>query len=243
MVLAERDVRDRPGDVDPVGRGGRVEGEGGCSERARVEDAAPPALPLTTPEDRVRAALREALDDTDRSVGPEHRRGRGRHEARGEALLGDPRAREPPARRESDEVERRRVVRLLERVRRRGPARGVEREARDAEQGALRCVGDDEHAPAAARADDQADPRPAGLDEHGVLCDAGDPAVDGRQRRDRRSASRRRHGSRASAAGPRSTRRAAIRRARPPARPARPPGRPPPPRPCPARAARARAGG
>ena len=185
MVLAEREVRDRPRDVDAVGGSRGEEGERRCAERARVEDPAPPALSLATPEDRVRAALREALDHADRPVRPEHRRGSRWDDARGEALLGDPGARELPGRGEADEVERRAVVRFVERVGDRGPPGRIERETGDAEQGSLRGVRDDEGAPAAGRADDEADPGPAGLDEDGVRREPDDASLGRRKRRDR----------------------------------------------------------
>jgi hypothetical protein len=82
-------------------------------------------------------------------------------------------------------VQRRLVVRLLEGVRDHGPARRVECEARDPEQGALRRICDHVHPPAAPGADDEADPGAPALDEDGVRREPGDPAFDRRKRRDR----------------------------------------------------------
>ena len=188
VVLAERRVGDRPEDVDAAGRGGGVEGEGGGTQSARVEDAAPPGGALAAPEDRVRAALRERLDDADGAVGPEHGHGRGREDARGEAVPRHARRPQAAVGAEPGQVEGRLVVGLLDRVRDRRPARGVQGQPRDAQQRPLGGVGDLDHPPAVAAADDEPDPASPPLDEHGVLRQARDAAFEARQRGDRRRA-------------------------------------------------------
>ena len=184
-ALSDGRIRDRPGEVDAVGRGGGVDGQGGAAERARVEDAAPPALALAAPEDRVRAALGERLDDPDRAVRQEHRRRGGREDALRKALRRDARRGEAAVRVHPHEVERRVLARFLDRVGDGRPARSIDREARDAQQRSFRGVPDVQDAPAAARADDEADPGAAALDEHGIPGDARHAAVQARQGGDR----------------------------------------------------------
>ena len=148
--LADRQVGDRPGDVDVVAGSRCVHRERRDPERARVQHASPPALALAAPEDRVRAALGERLDDADRAVGPEHGgRGRGRDALR-EALRGDPRRGEAAVRAHPHEAEGGVFVGFLDRVRDGRAPRGVDREAGDPEEGAFGCVRDLEHPPAGA---------------------------------------------------------------------------------------------